>query len=98
MTSKPARAAVRASSRPIRRAAPVTSAQPRPLMAGSVETPELDPVQDGDRDDEEKNGPDGDHVGLRSGVGPALASDEADGKLRRGYEWAMLWRRRLQPI
>jgi 8-oxo-dGTP pyrophosphatase MutT (NUDIX family) len=67
-------------------------------MEGSVEAPELDTVQDGDREDEKKNGPDGDHVGLRSGVGPALASGDADGKLGRRYEGRMLWRRRLQPI
>ena len=58
MTSKPSRAAVSANARPIRRAAPVISAQPRALI-GSVEAAELELVERGDHEHEDDDGGDG---------------------------------------
>src|SRR5579859_8098585 len=66
MTSKPASAMHCARVRPRRRAAPVTRAQPRSSTAVSVETAELDPVQDTEDDHEEQDDPDGGQAHGRS--------------------------------
>src|SRR5258708_199464 len=57
---------LRARVRPRRRAAPVTRAQPRSSTAGSVETAELETVQDAEDDQKEQDDPGGGQAHGRS--------------------------------
>ncbi len=83
----------------MRRAAPVTRAQPREEAKRLIEAAEVDQVQHAHRDDEEKDGGDGLHGGvLLDGVGrPALAAGARARKRVRDNGADHLGRIRFMP-